>query len=66
MIGNRQLKGLRDSRKAAEKTIHTLHKAIGRSKYMPHQGAQEMARRVRQAEKIAAKVQDNGDTATNT
>lgn len=31
-----------------KRTADTLHKAIGRSKYMPHQGKRECARRRRQ------------------
>jgi len=30
------------------KTIHTIHRNLHRSKYSPHQGAQERARRIRQ------------------
>ena len=35
-----------------EKTIHSLHRRIGTSKYMPHQGKRECERRRRQ---LAAK-----------
>ena len=34
-----------------EKSIQSLHARIGTSKYMPHQGEQECARRKRQMEK---------------
>jgi len=30
---------------AGRKTLYTIHKAVGRTKYMPHQGEQEIARR---------------------
>lgn len=35
------------------KTLYTAWRGVGRSKYIPHQGQQEKARRLRQMEKSA-------------
>lgn len=37
------------------KSVHTWHSRVGSSRYQPHQGKQEIARRKRQQAKLEAK-----------
>lgn len=44
---NKQENILRHQTGPGRKTIDTIHRAIGRSRYAPHQGAKECARRLK-------------------
>lgn len=44
MVGRRLVLGVRVG--PGQKTLYTYHRGVGRSKYRPHQGKREIARRL--------------------